>query len=209
MIGRLEGRVLRKSPGAVLLDVGGVGYDLQIPLSTFYRLASANPFDVAILEVHTHVREGVLQLFGFATLEEREAFERLLAVSGVGPKVALAVLSGIGAQELEGAVRIGDRGRLERIPGIGKKTAERILLDLRDRLETESRRKRKAGLAVPGESSGPVVEFRTDAVSALTNLGYTPERAAEAVDAALGEPVEGEARTLESVLRLVLRRLVR
>lgn len=209
MIGRLEGRVVRKNPGAVLVDVGGVGYDLQIPLSTFYRLAHATPHDVAILEVHTHVREGVLQLFGFATLEEREAFERLIAVSGVGPKVALAVLSGIDTRELEGAVRTGDRGRLERIPGIGKKTAERILLDLRDRLESENRRKRKTGPAVSGDVRAPDGNFRSDAVSALTNLGYTPERAGEAVDAALGEPAESDPRTLESVLRRALRRLIR
>lgn len=209
MIGRLEGRVVRKSPGAVLMDVGGVGYHLQIPLSTFYRLAQATPHDVAVLEVHTHVREGVFQLYGFATVEEREAFERLIAVSGVGPKVALAVLSGIDAVELEGAVRAGDRGRLERIPGIGKKTAERILLDLRDRLETEGRRKRKTGLAVPDDALAPDAEHRRDAVSALINLGYTPERAGEAVDAALTEPMESDPRTLESVLRRALRRLVR
>lgn len=205
MIGRLRGRLVRRDPGAVTVDVGGVGYELQIPLSTFYRLSQETSAD-ATLEVHTYVREGVLQLYGFATMEERRAFERLIAVSGVGPKVALAILSGIDARDLDGAVRSGDRARLERIPGIGRKTAERILIDLRDRLDAASRRKR--GPQGPPQSAEipPADQARADAVSALANLGYPEDRAQGAVEAVLAE---GAEKPLEEILRAALRRLVR
>lgn len=206
MIGRLRGRLVRRDPGMITVDVGGVGYELQIPLSTFYRLSEGTG-DEALLEVHTHVREGVLQLYGFVSIEERRAFERLIAVSGVGPKVALAILSGIEVRDLDAAVRTGDRARLERIPGIGRKTAERILIDLRDRLDTSSRR-RRSRVTGPAEAgaSAPWDQPRADAISALTNLGYPEERAGGAVDAVLGE---GSDKRLEEVLREALRRLVR
>lgn len=208
MIGRLKGRVVRREPGEVLIDVGGVGYELQIPLSTFCQLASI-PSDDVVLEVHTHVREGVLQLFGFSSLAEREAFGRLIQVSGVGPKVALAVLSGIEVRDLDGAIRTGDRGRLERIPGIGRKTAERILVDLRDRLDAP-RRRRRTDVGAGGESVGTVDGgVRGDAISALTNLGYAPDRASSAVDAAIAAGTDADDRPLEVVLRDALRRLVR
>lgn len=200
MIGRLSGRIVDCEPGAVVLDVAGVGYDLRIPLSTYYKLA-ARP-DPAVLFVHTHVREDALALFGFATREERAAFERLIAISGVGPRMALAVLSGIGVADLFRAVVEGDRVRLERIPGIGRKTAERILLELRDKKEVV----RAEPDPSPSEAS-PAQGLRDDAVSALVNLGYATEPAQRAVREAATELDEGS--DLGSLLRVALRRLVR
>jgi Holliday junction DNA helicase RuvA len=206
MIGRLTGKIVECTPGHVLLDVGGVGYSMQIPLSTYYTISGRSSDGGVALHVHTHVREDALLLFGFATTDERKAFERLLAISGVGPRMALAVLSGIGAEDLERAVLDGDRDRLERIPGIGRKTAERILLELRDRVERETRQGAHAP-STPGagsESGG----IRADAVSALINLGYTRDRARKAVDGAAESQTEG-ALSLETVLKAALRTLVR
>jgi len=209
MIGRLTGKIVARAPDTVVLDVSGVGYRLQIPLSTYYALARSDG-ETTTLHVHTHVREDALSLFGFATRNEQQAFEGLITVSGVGPRVALAVLSGIGAEDLESAVRGGDRALLERIPGIGRKTAERILLDLRDRYQRLDRKGRRAGTAAPAgrqpgrEDPGDV---RRDAESALIHLGYSLEAAGRAVDAALEEA--GPQGALESVLRSALRRLTR
>ena len=208
MIGRLTGRIADCRPGTVLVDVGGVGYSLQIPLSTYYELAGRANGTVS-LHVYTHVREDALALFGFATTSERATFERLLRITGVGPRMALGVLSGIGAEELERAVLDGDRDRLQRIPGIGRKTAERILLELRDRLEREdreSRRPRGSTARAAAEGSEPT---RLDAVSALQNLGYARQEAHEAVDRALAEAGVGdEPPALERVLKSALRSLV-
>lgn len=207
MIGRLSGEVLECTPGEVLLDVGGVGYQLRVPLSTFYVVASRADRR-AVLFVHTHVREDALALFGFATAAERTAFERLLGIAGVGPRVALAVLSGIDTAELDRAVKSGDRARLERIPGIGRKTAERILLELRGR-ETRARRPRTgdegANRRDSAEDSGP--DLREDAISALVNLGYSAEAATKSVDAAREEA--GDGADLQAVLRRALQRLLR
>ena len=200
MIGRLTGRLVDCEPGSAVLDVGGVGYELRIPLSTYYRL-TARP-EPAVLFVHTHVREDALALFGFATREERAAFERLISISGVGPRMALAVLSGIGVDELSRAVGEGDRARLERIPGIGRKTAERILLELKDK--KEAGRAERAG--APKEAAGDG-GLRDDAVSALLNLGYPPDAARRAVEEAATDA--GENSELGGVLRAALRRLVR
>jgi Holliday junction DNA helicase RuvA len=206
MIGRLTGQVAECTPGSVLLDVGGVGYSLQIPLSTFYSL-STRPHGTATLHVHTHVRQESLLLFGFATQGERNAFEHLIAISGVGPKIALAVLSGIGVEDLEVAVRDGDRDKLERIPAIGRKTAERILLELRDRLGREDRVRRRPSKGGPPDL-GPIRGgAQADAVSALVNLGYSRDAAGSAVDGSAREL--GEGASLESLLRAALRALVR
>lgn len=199
MIGRLTGRLMDCEPGSAILDVGGVGYELRIPLSTYYRL-SARP-DPAVLFVHTHVREDALALFGFATREERAAFERLISISGVGPRMALAVLSGIGVEDLARAVAEGDRGRLERIPGIGRKTAERVLLELKDKRDAARSERPATPSGPPGEGG-----LREDAVSALLNLGYPPDAARRAVEQASGEAGGGE---LGGLLRAALRRLVR
>ena len=206
MIGHLRGRLLESRPDELLLDVGGVGYRLQIPLDTLGRLQPDRGGSVS-LHVHTHVREDAIQLYGFASQDERAAFERLIAVSGIGPRIALAVLSGIGVGELEEAVRSGHRAMLERIPGIGRKTAERVLLELRDRRADGrgSRRGRPAPPAEPGVE--PVPSIVDDAIGALLNLGYGEGAASDAVVAA-GRGHPGEA-TLEDLLRASLRRLVR
>jgi Holliday junction DNA helicase RuvA len=211
MIGRLTGRVADCSPGEVLLDVAGVGYSLQIPLSTYYTLSESSRKQVS-LHVHTHVREDALQLFGFASREERTAFEMLIGISGIGPRVALAILSGIGVAELAGAVEAQDHGRLERIPGVGKKTAERVLLELRDKMGERART--AAGRGAAGPSAGGAMpppgageRLRYDALSALTNLGYTRDRAVRAVDDALGGMEEPEEVRLETLLKSALARI--
>lgn len=207
MIGRLTGNIVEARPEGVLLDVGGVGYQLQIPLSTYCRLAPAGEGPIA-LHVHTHVREDAIQLYGFATMDERLAFESLISVSGIGPKLALAVLSGIGVGDLERAVADGQRAVLERIPGIGRRTAERVILELRDRWPTAGRVGSRRGLHVAGaEGIGSGVGVEADAVSALLHLGYTETAAADAV-----ARVRRNAQTdvpLEDVLRAALRALVR
>lgn len=203
MIGRLSGLLLEARPDEVVLDVGGVGYRVQVPLSTFYRLTPPPDGPVA-LHVHTHVREDAIQLFGFSTAAERATFERLISISGIGPRIALAVLSGIGVEDLEQAVRAGDRAKLESIPGIGRRTAERMILELKDALEPRRRGGRTATrLAPPSGPSRP----DDDAASALVNLGYGEAAAAQAV-AAARESVGPEA-TLEELLRGALRALVR
>lgn len=207
MIGRLRGTVADCRPDRLLLDVGGVGYAVQIPLSTFYAL-SAEAGAEATVHVHTHVREDLLQLFGFATLEERSAFELLIGISGVGPRLALSILSGIGVAELGEAVAQQDRPRLQRVPGVGRKTAERVLLELRDRIGGAGRdgkppRWPGAGAADAGRDG----EVRGDAVSALVNLGYTKEQAARAVDDALERL--GREPGLERLLKASLGRLAK
>ena len=200
MIGRLTGRLAECGPEQVLLDVGGVGYQLSIPLSTFYELSGRN--GPVTLHVHTHVREDALLLYGFASPEERSVFTRLLGVSGVGPRTALAVLSGIGAAEFERALLEEDRARLERIPGLGRKTVERILLELKDRPPAAGRTRRPAPGPVPAGTG-----VRSDALSALVNLGYPLPAAVRAVDESLQEG--GPDTALEPVLKSALRRLVR
>ncbi|NIM01030.1 MAG: Holliday junction branch migration protein RuvA [Acidobacteria bacterium] len=202
MIGRLSGTLLESSPERVLLDVSGVGYEIQIPLSTFYELPEAGRS--VQLFIHTHVRAEALQLYGFAHAEERRVFERLIAISGVGPRMALAFLSGIGADELVSAVHAEDRARLQRIPGVGKKTAERVLLELRDRIgfdPPESKPRAAAGKAAAANGGA-----REEALSALLNLGYARDTAARAITATMAET--DDSATLETVLRSALRRLV-
>ncbi len=207
MIGRLTGQVLQCGPGEVVLDVGGVGYVLRIPLSTFYAVSGRVNGEVT-LHVHTHVREDALQLFGFATSGERAAFERLISISGVGPRMALAVLSGIEVGELDRAVEQADRVRLERIPGIGRKTAERILLELRGRAERRSRSNPPEQAAGPrGPAASADGGVRWDAVSALVNLGYARDAAEKAVGRAFAEL--GAGTSIEEVLKSALRGLLR
>lgn len=199
MIAFLRGRLLEKHPNRAIVEVQGVGYDVHIPLSTFYDIGDEDS-EVA-LRVHTHVREGALALFGFATVLEQEIFERLIGVSGVGPRLALAVLSGIEPVDLIRAVRAGDIARLTAIPGIGRKSADRITLELRDRLP-----------AIPEEleatTGGASHEgiLRDDLLSALLNLGYHRGLAEKSVDAALKRVEEP---TFEVALRQALRELAR
>ena len=215
MIGRLRGRLAECSPGQVVLDAGGVGYAVQIPLSTFYALARGDKGQ-AELFIHTHVREESLSLFGFATRRERQLFELLLTISGIGPKVALAVLSGIGVEELEQAVVTADRDRLQRIPGIGRKTGERILLELKDKLTPGDAPVASAAAAETASddaagASGSVLQLQHDAISALCNLGYGRDAARKSVERAreaLLEDPDTEL-TLEALLRGALRGLTR
>jgi Holliday junction DNA helicase RuvA len=196
MIARLRGTLLEKHPNRIVVDVAGVGYDVQVPLSTFYGIGEAGT-GVA-LRVHTHVREDVIALYGFGTALEQDLFERLIAIGGIGPKLALAVLSGIEPAELIRAVRSNDVARLTRIPGVGKKTAERIGLELKDKLP--------AALAPSSEEEAAAGgDLRDDLLSALVNLGYQRAAAEKAVDAQLKKG----AGTFENAMRDVLRGLMR
>jgi len=184
MIRRLEGPLHRVRPGEVVVDTGGVGYRVFVTLRAFHRLAAR---ERAALWIHTAVRTDQIVLYGFLEAEELEAFERLITVAGVGPRIALATLSALAPAELAAAVESGDTAALRRVPGVGRKTAERIVLELR------------GALAAP--QAGP----RAEAVSALVNLGYSEREAARAVDAALGEGAE----ELAQLLRAALQRLHR
>jgi Holliday junction DNA helicase RuvA len=193
VIAHLRGRLLQKQPNRIVVDVNGVGYDLFVPLSTFYDLGETGS-DVA-LRVHTHVREDALLLYGFRTELEQQLFERLIGVSGIGPKVALSVLSGIEPPELIRAIERADIARLTAIPGVGKKTSERLVLELKDRLP-----KVTAAAATADIPAG--ASLRDDVLSALINLGYHRPLAEKAVERALAaSPDEGFERTLKQALR--------
>ena len=162
MIAHLSGKLLSKSVNLAVVDVGGVGYEVHIPLSTYYDLGEhASPVS---LHIHTHVREDLIALYGFLRSAEKQVFEKLITVSGIGPKLAITILSGMPADEMVGAIRGNDVARLTRIPGIGKKTAERMVLELRDKLPSEG-----ISAAAPVATISPVEE---DVLSALVNLGY-------------------------------------
>ena len=200
MIAFLRGKVLDKHPNKLIVDVHGVGYEVQVPLSTFYEVGDEG--DDVSLRVHTHVREDALQLYGFVTALEQQVFERLIGISGIGPKLAIAVLSGIDPRELLGAVQRSDVARLTRIPGVGKKTAERIVLELKDRMQ------QFAGLATPDAPEPGAVEdrLREDLVSALVNLGYHRPQAEKTIDSTLQSG--GELR-FEQALKQALKGLMR
>jgi Holliday junction DNA helicase RuvA len=198
LIAHLRGRLFEKQPNRIVVDVGGVGYDVFVPLSTFYILG--DPGDEVALRIHTHVREDAFTLYGFATLLEQGLFERLIGVSGIGPRLALAVLSGIEPLELVRAIERGDLARLTAIPGVGKKTSERLVLELKDRLPRAQLAAAVAGSTAPDE---PVL--RDDVLSALLNLGYHRPLAERAVDAAIktfgATSDAGFERTLKQALR--------
>ena len=200
MIARLRGSILEKHPNRIVIDVNGVGYDVFVPLSTFYGLGDAGA--AITLRIHTHVREDAFVLYGFATQLEVELFERLIGVSGIGPKVALAVLSGIEPQEFIRAIERGDLARLTAIPGVGKKTSERIVLELKDRLPRAQTGAATAGVTVPEAPA-----LRDDVVSALVNLGYhrpLAEKAAEAAITTIGSASDASfERALKQALREV------
>ncbi|HET9369373.1 MAG TPA: Holliday junction branch migration protein RuvA [Vicinamibacterales bacterium] len=194
MIAHLAGRLLEKHVQRLVVDVGGVGYEVIVPLSTYYGVG--DPGAAIALRIHTHVREDALQLFGFATPLELSLFERLIAVNGIGPKVALSVLSGIEPPDLVRAIRQADLGRLTRIPGVGKKTAERLVLEMKDRLPA----------VVADEPEAPVEsgDVRDDVLSALANLGYQRAAAEKAVDRVRQRSPQAD---FEPLLREVLREL--
>ena len=202
MIARLSGTLIEKRPGAVVIDVGGVGYEVTIPLPTFRELGEAGTH--VELHVHTHVREDTLALFGFATRRERDLFVILLGVNGVGPKTAVAMMSGLGAGDLVDAVRRRDVRRLSSVPGIGRKTAERIVLEVADRMVTLERDAGDAGTA--GMDTGGL---RDDLVSALVNLGYNARAAGTAAARALDDAGQAPPPEFEAVLRRALKSLSR
>ncbi len=175
MIASLRGKILEKHPNQAIVEVGGVGYDVAIPISTYAALPEAG--HEVCLRIHTHVREDALALYGFLSADEKMLFERLISVSGIGPKLAITVLSGLAVADLIAAIRAGDAGRLVRIPGVGKKTAERILLELREKLS-------ETAAAAAGVSRGGapgLTALDQDVLSALMNLGCTPAAAEAAV----------------------------
>jgi Holliday junction DNA helicase RuvA len=193
VIAQVRGRLLRKEPQEAVVDVGGVGYRVAIPLSTFYRIGE--PGGEVTLLTHTHVREDTLALFGFLTAAEQALFERLIAVSGVGPRLAISILSGIEAPDLVSALRSSDVPRLTRIPGVGRKTAERLVVELKDKMQ---------GLAASEEPApaGQAATAKDDVVSALLHLGYSRPEAERGTERALKE---GGAGPFEDLLRRTLR----
>ncbi|MCY4024929.1 MAG: Holliday junction branch migration protein RuvA [Acidobacteria bacterium] len=195
MIAHLRGRLAEKEPGRLILDVGGVGYEVHVPLPTFAEVGE--PGANVSLRIHTHVRDDTLALFGFASRLELDLFERLIGVNGVGPKLALAVLSGIEPRDLVQALRRGEHARLHVIPGVGRKTAERIGLELKDKLPAP-------GPEDAGEPrTGTDANLRADVLSALLNLGYQRAVAERAAEAAL----RGGHAGFEAILRAALREL--
>src|SRR4029453_7494164 len=203
MIAFLRGRVLDKQPNRIILDVNGVGYDVQVPLSTFYEVAEEGT-EIS-LRIYTHVREDALQLYGFISDVERQLFERMLGISGIGPKLAIAVLSGMDSRELIVAVQRADVARLTSIPGIGKNTAERIVRELKDRLT------QLAAPAVVGPAAASAGDrLRIDLLSALQNLGYHRQQV-ERVITSVTSAADASAAdvTFEQALRNALRELMR
>ncbi len=196
MIARLAGTVLELRTDRLVLDVHGVGYDLAIPLGTFSALPPAG--EKAVVHVHTHVREDAIQLFGFATPQEKYVFERLLSVSGIGPKVALTVLSGLPLPELVGAIASQNARLLSTIPGVGKKLAERLGLELKEKLAGFG-----FGTAEPRAEKTSVVD---DAIGALQNLGYKALQAEQAVEKAVRAVGTGD---LNKILSAALKSLAR
>ncbi len=200
MIAHISGKLIQKQPNSIIVDVGGVGYELNVPLSTFYDLGEVGA--TVGLRVHTHVREDALQLFGFRTEAEKKLFLLLNSVSGIGPKLAITVLSGLSTEELIQAIRAGNLTKLTGIPGVGKKTAERMLVELKDKV---------AAILPPGleDATTPVLAqtgdvMREDVISALVNLGYVRAQAEKAIGAVLKETPDANFTTaLKQSLRML------
>jgi Holliday junction DNA helicase RuvA len=196
LIGRLAGTLLAKHPPQVLVDVHGVGYEVEVPMSTAFRLPAAG--EPIVLHTHLVVREDAQLLYGFATLPERALFRELVKISGIGPKLALAVLSGISVDEFWNVVRSGETARLVKVPGIGKKTAERLLVEMRDRAEGAGDAGASAGAFA--QPSGALAEGR----AALASLGYKPAEVQKLTDAVFKEGMSTEA-LIQEALRRALR----
>lgn len=197
MIGRLAGKLVLKAPPQLVLDVGGVGYEVEAPMSTFYRLPAVG--ESMALHTHLTIREDAHLLFGFATIPEKTLFRELIKLSGVGPKLALAVLSGVSVEDFWNLVRSGDAARLTKLPGIGKKTAERMLLELREKAGASDGPASMAGGSHP-QPATPLAEAR----SALESLGYKPVDAAK-----MTEAFTTEGLSTDQIIREALKRAVR
>jgi Holliday junction DNA helicase RuvA len=196
VIGYLQGNLLKVTPERLLLDVGGVGYEVHVPLSTYYELEKRGDGKAA-LYIHTHLREGEIALFGFATEREKQLFEKLIGVGGIGPRLARVILSGMAPDDLLAALAAGDLGRLATIPGVGKKTAERMVVELKDKV-------RELAASLPEKAASAGAD--ADVVSALVNLGY---KAAQAERAVAEVHRERPAAPFGELLRASLNRLSR
>ncbi|HTH54004.1 MAG TPA: Holliday junction branch migration protein RuvA [Edaphobacter sp.] len=194
MIAHLHGRLLSKSPNQAIIDCSGVGYDVAISVATFSELPAEGAD--ARLFIHTHVREDQIALFGFADTQEKKLFEKLLTISGIGPKLAITVLSGISSDRLVAAIRGADHATLTKIPGIGKKTAERVVLELKDKLDDMA----LPAAASSGPHHGPIGD---DALSALVNLGYPRPIAQKAIETAI-EKNSTAAEDFETLFRAAM-----
>jgi len=194
MIAMLRGRLVEKSPNRVIVECGGVGYEAAISVATFTALPAEGA--EARLFIHMHVREDQIALFGFAEMEEKRLFEKLLTISGIGPKLAITVLSGIDAGRLVTAIRGGDHGTLTKIPGIGKKTAERVVLELKDKLDDMAAAPAAGGAVSHGAAAD-------DVLSAMVNLGYARPTAEKAIEAAL-EKQPGLKEEFEGLFRAAM-----
>ena len=206
MIAHLSGTLLSKEPNLVIVDVGGVGYEVTIPLSTFYELGDERS-DAQLL-IYTHVKEDALQLYGFKTVSERKLFIHFISVSGVGPKLGVALLSHMKADELIESIKSNNLVKLTQIPGVGRKTAERLVVDLREKMTmlSATHGEEQAGVKPDTSHLPPEDAVRADALSALLNLGYQRSGAEKSIDAALND---GGDITVESVLRRSLKKLAR
>jgi holliday junction DNA helicase RuvA len=196
MIGSLEGRLIRATPERLLLDVQGVGYEVQVPLSTWYEVEKRREERIRLF-IHTYMREDGIALFGFWTEREKSLFERLIAVSGIGPRLARVILSGMAPDDLLGAIAAGDVGRLGTIPGVGKKTADRMVLELKDKMLSLAAELPEKAAAMPADQ---------DVVSALVNLGYKASQAERAVAEVRREKPDA---AFNELLRASLNRLSR
>ncbi len=201
MIAFLSGKLIEKTANTVVIDIGGVGYEVSIPLSTFYELGDVGS-DVS-LRIYTHVREDAIQLFGFSSLRERELYLRLISVQGIGARSGITMLSGMNADEIIMAIRTGDLARLTSIPGVGRKTAERLVIELRDKVGELS----GDGSALdPVASKIPADAVVEDALSALVNLGYQRNAAEKALSRAAQE---GTEISVQKLLRRALQLLAK
>jgi Holliday junction DNA helicase, RuvA subunit len=205
LIAFLSGKLISKQPNSVIIDVNGVGYEVNIPLSTFYELGDLDS-NIA-LRVHTHVREDALLLYGFRTSTEKDLFLKLTSVSGIGPKLALTALSGMPAQELVNAIRSNDLARLTAIPGVGRKTAERLIIELRDKIAKMALTGSEAEQAATPRVATSEDALKDDITSALVNLGWQKNVAEKAVAATLAEDTGN--RSFEILLKQSLKRLYR
>ena len=203
MIAYLSGKLLEKSANTVIVDIGGVGYDVSIPLSTFYELGEVG--DDVQLRIYTHVREDAIQLFGFSTVRERDLYLKLISVQGIGAKSGIAMLSGMNADEIIAAIRSDNLAKLTAIPGVGRKTAERLVIELRDKVGELA----ASAAAVPGsprlKTAGEADAF-DDALSALVNLGYQRNAAEKAIQDIRRE---GADQNVQKILRAALQRLAK
>jgi Holliday junction DNA helicase RuvA len=204
MIAHLSGTLLSKQATSVIVDVSGVGYEVSIPLSTFYDLEDTG--SKVQLRIYTHVKEDALQLYGFKTARERELFINFISVSGIGPKLGIALLSGMSADELIASIKSNNLARLTLIPGVGKKTAERLIVDLREKMAALSTAHLEEATGAPADATeiSSADNVRSEALSGLMNLGYQRSAAEKAIDTALSD---GGDISVESVLKRSLRKL--